>query len=87
MVADHKAVKHQIAIAIGQLEGVLKMIDEDSYCIDVSNQILAAIAGLKKADNMVIQAHLRSCVEHAKDQKDLDQKMIEIGDLLKRISR
>ena len=86
MKADHKKIKHQISIVKGQLEGILSMIDRDEYCIDVSNQILAAISGLKKANNDVISAHLESCVRNAKDPEELDQKMAEIGQILKRMS-
>lgn len=86
MKADHNKVKHQIAIVKGQLDGILAMIDRDEYCIDVSNQILAAISGLKKANNEVITAHLESCVRNAKDQDDLDQKMAEVSQILKRMS-
>ena len=86
MKADHKKIKHQISIVKGQLEGILSMIDRDEYCIDVSNQILAAISGLKKANNDVISAHLESCVRNAKDPEELDQKMAEINQVLKRIS-
>ena len=86
MKADHNKVKHQIAIVKGQLDGILAMIDRDEYCIDVSNQILAAISGLKKANNDVITAHLESCVRNAKDQDDLDQKMAEVSQILKRVS-
>ena len=86
MKADHNKVKHQIAIVKGQLDGILAMIDRDEYCIDVSNQILAAISGLKKANNEVITAHLESCVRNAKDQDDLNQKMAEVSQILKRMS-
>ena len=86
MKADHNKIKHQIAIVKGQLDGILAMIDRDEYCIDVSNQILAAISGLKKANNEVITAHLESCVRNAKDQDDLDQKMAEVSQILKRMS-
>ncbi|MBO4541224.1 MAG: metal-sensing transcriptional repressor [Bacilli bacterium] len=86
MKADHKKIKHQISIVKGQLEGILSMIDRDEYCIDVSNQILAAISGLKKANNDVISAHLESCLRNAKDPEELDQKMAEIGQILKRMS-
>ncbi len=86
MKADHKKVKHQIAIVKGQLDGILAMIDDDAYCIDVSNQLLAAISGLKKANNDVITAHLESCVREAKGQAELDEKMAEVSQILKRMS-
>jgi|LAHS01.1.fsa_nt_gb DNA-binding FrmR family transcriptional regulator len=87
MKADHTKVKRQLAIAKGQIDGITKMIDHDAYCIDVSNQLLATIALLKRVNNEVISAHLRGCVENAKDQADLDQKIKEINAILERMSK
>ena len=50
MKADKEKIARSIKIARGQLDGVLKMIDEDRYCVDISNQILATIAILKKTN-------------------------------------
>ena len=86
MKADHSKVKRQLAIAKGQIDGIIKMIDRDAYCIDVSNQLLATIALLKRVNNEVISAHLKGCVENAKDQADLDRKIEEIDAILERMS-
>ena len=87
MKADHKKVAHEIHIAQGQLDGILRMIDEDAYCIDVSNQLLATIALLKRVNRQVISAHLSSCVKEAKDCCELDEKIAEIDGILERMSR
>jgi DNA-binding FrmR family transcriptional regulator len=42
-----KALGH-LKTARGQIEGIARMIEEDRYCIDVSNQISAAIALLRR---------------------------------------
>ena len=46
MKADHKQIKSRLNIVKGQLEGISKMIDDDAYFIDISNQILAVISAL-----------------------------------------
>lgn len=84
MHADHKKVTKYVNVAKGQLEGVIRMVEEDQYCLDVSNQILAAIAMLKKANHEIISEHLRHCVVHAKGD-DSTEKLDEIIALLKRI--
>ncbi len=84
MHADHKKVNRYINVAKGQLDGVSKMIEEDKYCLDISNQILAVIAMLKKANHEIISAHLRHCVVNAKGD-DSTEKLDEIIALLKRI--
>lgn len=84
MHADHKKVGRYINVAKGQLEGIIKMIEQDKYCLDVSNQILAAMAMLKKANHEIISAHLRHCVVNAKGEESTE-KLDEIIALLKRI--
>lgn len=86
MQADHAKVKRKLAIAKGQIEGIIKMIDEDAYCIDVSNQLLATIALLKNANEMVISEHLRHCLKNAQGEEEIDQKIEEVESLIKRLS-
>ena len=74
-----KALKN-LKTAKGQLEGIIKMIEEERYCIDISNQILASIALLKKANLHILSGHLHSCVKQAMQQGDSEEKLKEIED-------
>ena len=65
MVADRDKVTRMLKTARGQLDGLLRMVDEDRYCLDISNQLMAAEAILRKVNRDVIQAHLESCVKSA----------------------
>lgn len=85
MKADHTKVKRQLSIVRGQMDGILKMVDEDAYCIDISNQILSSIAMLKNANREIISAHLDHCLKHAANEEDRDNKINEIRDLLNRM--
>ena len=85
MQADSKKALHQLNIAKGQLEGISKMIEDDAYCLDISNQLLATIALLKKLNCDVIEAHLAHCVNHAEGEEK-SAKLQEISALLKRLS-
>ena len=44
MKADKKTVLRQLKTAKGQLEGIIRMVEEDRYCMDITNQILASKA-------------------------------------------
>ncbi len=87
MKASHSGVERLIKTARGQLDGVLKMIEEDRYCIDISNQLLAAEAILRKANQKIIAAHLKSCVIHAKPGEELDVKLKEITDVMEHMAK
>ena len=42
MQADHNKIARLLKTAQGQLEGILRMVEEDRYCLDISSQIMAA---------------------------------------------
>jgi DNA-binding FrmR family transcriptional regulator len=46
----------------GHLRGVIRMVEEDSYCIDVIRQIQAVEAALNKVSAQILDEHLNSCV-------------------------
>lgn len=69
----------------GQIEGIIKMLEDGRYCVDISNQIIAAQALLKKANMMILKQHLHHCVKDAFDQDKGDEKIEEIIDLLSKI--
>jgi len=69
----------------GQIEGIIKMIEEGRYCVDVSNQIIAAQSLLKKANLLILKQHLSHCVKDAVLYDNGEEKIDEIIDLLSKI--
>ncbi len=49
----------------GHLRGVIRMVEEDSYCIDVIRQIQAVESALNKVSTQILSNHLDSCVTTA----------------------
>ena len=86
MKADHAQVTRLLKTARGQLDGILKMVEEDRYCLDVSNQLMATQSILKKANRMVLRAHMDSCVREAIDSGDPDEKLDELAALLDKLA-
>jgi CsoR family transcriptional regulator, copper-sensing transcriptional repressor len=78
-----KALGH-LKTARGQIDGIAHMIEEDRYCIDVSNQISAAIALLKKANLIVLKQHMNTCVADAVKAKNGKGKIDEISKILEK---
>lgn len=64
--------------AQGQLSAVMTMMDNDRYCIDVSHQILATIAQLKKANEELMREHMRNCVSEAFESGQGEEKIEEV---------
>ena len=76
-----------VKTARGQLDGILRMIEQDRYCVDISNQILAAQAVLTRANKEILKAHMEKCVEHAVQAGDSHEKMTELMALLDKIMK
>lgn len=86
MKADHAQVERLLKTAKGQIDGILRMVEEDRYCLDVSNQLMATQSILKKANRMVLKAHMDSCVREAIQSGDPEEKLEELLRLLDKIS-
>lgn len=82
MKADHAQVERLLKTARGQIDGILRMVEEDRYCLDVSNQLMATQSILKKANHMVLKAHMESCVREAIASGDPEEKLEELLRLL-----
>lgn len=78
MMADHQKINRLLKTARGQLDGILKMVEDDRYCIDISNQILATESILRRANREIIRAHMQGCVKEAIEQGGGDDKIEEI---------
>lgn len=90
MQADHNKIARLLKTAQGQLEGILRMVEEDRYCLDISSQIMAADAILRRANREVLQAHLDRCVLEAVesgDQEEAREKLSELAGVLEKLMK
>ncbi len=90
MQGDKGKIARLLKTAKGQIDGILKMIEDDRYCIDVSNQIMATQAILRKVNNEVLHGHIDSCVKEAVNSgspDEVDEKLKEIGLVIDKLTR
>ena len=85
MMADRKTVLRLLKTARGQIDGIIKMVEEDRYCMDISQQVTAADARLRRANREILTAHLKHCVEHAESDKERSDKIDELVNALGKI--
>lgn len=70
----------------GQVRGIKKMIESDTYCIDILTQVSAAQAALTSLSRMIMDSHIRNCVVKGVeegDEKILDELMITLKKFMK----
>ena len=69
----------------GQVRGILKMIEQEKYCIDILNQIKAVKNSLSTVESKILKTHLKMCVQDTfQDNGNFDDKVEEIIKVLKR---
>ena len=79
-------ILHRLKIAKGQLEKVMKMVEEDAYCIDILHQMQAVESALKKTGNVILEHHLMTCVSDAIGAGKKDEAISEIMQVFKKKS-
>lgn len=65
--------------AIGQLNGVKAMLEEDRYCADVLTQLAAAESAIRSTSRLILQDHLETCVTERIQQGDTEV----VGELMR----
>jgi DNA-binding FrmR family transcriptional regulator len=70
----------------GQIRGVKGMIEKDTYCDDVLNQIAAAQSALNSVGKLLLEGHMKSCVVEriqAGEHEVIDELLITVNKLMK----
>lgn len=87
--ADKKRYLARLKRIEGQVRGLHRMVDEDTYCIDVLTQVSAVQSALKGVALALLDDHMQHCVLHAAQQGEdeamekLDEVSAAVGRLLK----
>ncbi len=57
-------VVRRLKLLEGQVRGLQKMVENDTYCIDIITQTSAVKQGLSNVEDMLLENHLGHCVFH-----------------------
>ncbi len=72
----------------GQVGGIIKMVEDGRYCVDILTQTHAAKAALRKVEEGILAKHIEHCVASAlrcKNAAERDAKLGEIQAVMKRL--
>ena len=86
----HKEAHKTLKTAQGHLNAVVKMVENNRYCIDISTQLMAVVSLLKKANMQILSKHMETCVKDAvtsQKKDDLNEKIEEIKEIIKYLNR
>jgi len=88
-VENKDAIQKRLRRIEGQIRGLQRMVDSDTYCIDVLTQISAATKALESVALALLEDHLSHCVVDAAAQGGdvADAKIREASDAIARLVR
>ncbi|MGA9532341.1 MAG: metal-sensitive transcriptional regulator [Anaerolineales bacterium] len=76
-----KDVTNRLRSVRGHLDGILRMVENDEYCIDVINQVQAVQSALNKVNLLVLDDHMHSCVTEAIRGQDATERERVLGEI------
>ena len=82
---DHNKQLASLKKIEGQIRGIVNMINDGKYCVDILNQVKAAKSASVTVESKILKKHIESCVKSSlKNKKTLDSK---VNELLKLINK
>ena len=88
MLDNRRSIVKRLNRIEGQVKGLVRMLEEDRYCIDILHQIQATKAALTKAETELLRAHASDCVDEALRRGTVQEKrkkIVELVDLFERV--
>lgn len=70
----------------GQVRGIARMVEEDTYCIDVLTQVSAATRALQAVSLGLLEEHVAHCVVDAARESD-DAAAVKVDEVIAAVTR
>lgn len=88
-ISEKQAHLNRLRRIEGQIRGLQRMVEEDTYCIDILTQVSAATKALETVALSLLDEHLRHCVTHAVQAggDEADLKITEASAAIARLVR
>ncbi|HET6184908.1 MAG TPA: metal-sensitive transcriptional regulator [Acetobacteraceae bacterium] len=82
-----KAVSLRLKRIEGQVAGLLRMVEDDRYCVDILTQINAVRSALHKVEEEILRDHVSHCVAGAFTSGDPVEQQHKVKELVETIGR
>lgn len=85
---DKEKVQNRLKRIEGQVRGLQRMVDEETYCVDVLTQISSSVSALEKVATILLQDHVEHCVRQSiENGEQADEKIRELTAAVERFLR
>ncbi len=76
---DKEKLQHRLRRIEGQVRGIQRMLDEDTYCVDVLTQLASIVSATERVALLVLKDHTEYCVRRSIENGDeADEKIEEL---------
>lgn len=65
MTGKKRDALNRLKTVRGHLDGIVRMLEDDAYCVDVMKQVSAAQSSLERANRILFSNHLETCFSNA----------------------
>lgn len=72
---EYKDLVHRLNRIEGQVRGIKRMVEDNSYCVDILTQVLAIQAALNSFNKVLLSNHIKTCVVN--DIKEGNEEKID----------
>ncbi len=80
---NKRVIVNRLRTVRGHLDGILRMVEEEAYCVELMKQISAVQASLERANRLVLKNHLETCFSEAVVGGRGDAAIAELVDAVK----
>ena len=85
---DKELLQNRLRRIEGQVRGLQRMVDEESYCVEILTQIASVVSALEKVGAILLKDHVEHCVrESIENGEDPGEKIEELTAAVERFLR
>ena len=81
--SDKEKILTRLKRIEGQTRGLQRMVEEDTYCVDILTQVASVQAALEQVSLLLMEDHMRHCVTDAIQQGNGAEKIEELMGVLR----
>ncbi len=80
---NKRAAVNRLRTARGHVDGIIRMVEQDEYCVDILKQLSAVQASLERVNRLVLRNHLETCFITAVREGRSEAAIAEVVDAVK----
>jgi CsoR family transcriptional regulator, copper-sensing transcriptional repressor len=80
---NKREILNRLKTVRGHLDGIIRMTEEEAYCVDLMKQVSAAQASLERVNRLILKNHLETCFSEAVAEGRAQPAIAELVDAVK----